>query len=360
VRCRGRPRGAPTSCCEVALSLLAGWLAWRSLACGGYSSCTAAATTRTQHPSRGNHIAGLMLLVPLLALSGSAADVGSRCDNQALADGDAPGKFSPTRREFLLQDSTGSFAHWLFNLTSTPAGMEPSAATGSAAGIAGDWDGDGWSGVGLYESGYFHLRHDLTDGPPDHSFHFGPLGSGSDRGGDTSGGSSSGSSTSSRSGSGSGGGEDDALPIAGDWLGRGSDSVGLYIRSSATVMLLLDLSKGGSSSNSSTVLTFEFGPPGNAWLPIAGDWTGSGKSTVGLFDPVSSTFFLRTENAAGAADLTIQYGAPRKHAFPVAGRWKGTPFSTQSGIGLWDGVGAFMLRYNATGAENCPCLSHFD
>lgn len=211
------------------------------------------------------------------------------CDNAALVDGDAPGKFSPVRREFLLQDSTGSFAHWLFNVTAGSSMTPSSAVRLPATGIAGDWDGDGWSGVGYYEGGFFYLRDDLTEGAADYSFRFGPRG-------------------------------EDALPIAGDWLGRGSDSVGVYVPSSATVMLLLDLHGG------STNITFQFGPPGNGWWPIAGDWTGSGKSTVGLYDPVSSTFYLRTENTAGPADLTVQYGAPHKQAFPVVGRWKGSPF----------------------------------
>jgi hypothetical protein len=248
-------------------------------------------------------IARAMLLETLLALTAAEQQATSThnpqpavrrsgssqlCDNVALVDGEAPGKFSPARREFLLQDSTGSFAHWLFNVTAG-GGMASSAAQFAATGIAGDWDGDGWSGVGYYEDGSFYLRNDLTHGPADHSFLFGPHGEG-------------------------------ALPIAGDWLGRGSDSVGVYIRSSATFALLLDLH--GASTN----ITFQFGQPGNVWWPVAGDWTGSGKSTIGLYDPASSTFFLRTENAAGPADLTVQYGAPHRHALPVVGRWKGSPF----------------------------------
>jgi hypothetical protein len=250
-------------------------------------------------------IARAMLLKMLLALTAAAeqqaptsalhlqpvrhASGSSQCDNAALVDGDAPGKFSPARREFLLQDSTGSFAHWLFNVTAGGNMASSAVQSAVATGIAGDWDGDGWSGVGYYEGGSFYLRDDSTDGPVDHSFSFGPRG-------------------------------EDVLPIAGDWLGRGSDSVGVYIRSSATVMLLLDLHGG------STNITFQFGPPGNTWWPVAGDWTGCGKSTIGLYDPVSSTFFLRTENTAGPADLTVQYGAPDKQACPVVGRWKGSPF----------------------------------
>ena len=185
----------------------------------------------------------------------------------------SPGKFSPSQGQFLLKDSDGSFHHWLFGIDAGP-GPGPG---GGVSGVAGDWSGTGWSGVGVHvaSTGTFHLRSNLTAGPPDVSFQFGPA-----------------SPTA----------PDDVLPIAGDWLGTGRASVGVWVRSTGAVLLRPSTDPADTRKS----ISYQFGPPGKSWWPIAGDWTGAGFASVGLFDPQSSTFYLRTENAAGPADLTIQ------------------------------------------------------
>ena len=40
-------------------------------------------------------------------------------------------------------------------------------------------------------------------------------------------------------------------------------------------------------------VTFNFGAAGAGWIPIAGDWDGDGTDTIGLYNPTTSTFYLR-------------------------------------------------------------------
>ena len=51
--------------------------------------------------------------------------------------------------------------------------------------------------------------------------------------------------------------------------------------------------------------------PEAGWLPIAGDWNGDGKDTIGLYDPTKAVFYLRNTNDAGYADVSFAYGAAR-------------------------------------------------
>ena len=68
-------------------------------------------------------------------------------------------------------------------------------------------------------------------------------------------------------------------------------------------------------------LTYGFGPGGQGWLPLAGDWNGDGVDTVGVYVPSTGTWFLRNSSSAGPADLTFVYGAPGMT--PVVGNWDG-------------------------------------
>jgi hypothetical protein len=79
--------------------------------------------------------------------------------------------------------------------------------------------------------------------------------------------------------------------------------------------------------------TFTFGPAGAGWVCIAGDWDGDGKDTVGLYDPAASTFYLKNSNATGYADATFHYGPAQSGWTPVAGDWNGDGTDT---IGLYD------------------------
>ena len=65
-------------------------------------------------------------------------------------------------------------------------------------------------------------------------------------------------------------------------------------------------------------LEFAFGAPQN--LPLAGDWDGDGKTTIGTFDPLTREWQLRNDNSAGPADYRFVFGEPGD--LPVVGVWK--------------------------------------
>ncbi|HWC64826.1 MAG TPA: hypothetical protein VG777_02005, partial [Thermoanaerobaculia bacterium] len=59
------------------------------------------------------------------------------------------------------------------------------------------------------------------------------------------------------------------------------------------------------------------GEPGD--LPVAGDWDGDGTVTVGVYRPATGEFLLRNRLSGGAPDLVVDVGV--REGIPVAGRW---------------------------------------
>lgn len=104
-------------------------------------------------------------------------------------------------------------------------------------------------------------------------------------------------------------------------------TVGLYDPATSTFHLRLENSAGTAD------LVFGFGVPGQGWLPVTGDWDGDGLDTAGLYDPYSSTFFLTNSNHTGFAEIEFGYGEPGRGWLPVAGDWDGDGTDT---IGLYD------------------------
>jgi hypothetical protein len=114
------------------------------------------------------------------------------------------------------------------------------------------------------------------------------------------------------------------MPVAGDWTGSGTTTIGLYNPATSTFY------ERDTNTSGSPDASFNFGPPGSNWIPpgsnwmpVAGDWTGSGTTDIGLLDPVTSFFYERNSNAAGLPDNAFQYG-PSGLASPwepVIGSW---------------------------------------
>jgi uncharacterized delta-60 repeat protein len=112
------------------------------------------------------------------------------------------------------------------------------------------------------------------------------------------------------------------IPVEGDWDGSGTKGMGVFDPSSATWYLL--------PSDSTTVTSFQYGAPG--WKPVVGDWDGDGVTTVGVVDPSTMTWYLRNTNSAGAPDYTpFAYGAVGWT--PVVGDWTG---SGHMSVGAFD------------------------
>jgi hypothetical protein len=141
------------------------------------------------------------------------------------------------------------------------------------------------------------------------------------------------------------------IPLSGDWTGSGTDTIGLY--NPATGFFYLH------NSNTTGVgdITFFYGDPGQHWIPVVGDWTGQKSSagypidSVGLYDPKTCTWYLRNSLTTGVADITIGYGPPGAGWLPLVGDWDGNGTTT---VGLYNpATGYFYLRNsNTTGVGN--------
>jgi len=177
----------------------------------------------------------------------------------------------------------------------------------SRAPLAGDWDFNAATSIGLYTptTGLFALRNSNSPGAADFFFQFGGI-------------------------------SPNRVAVSGDWDGSGTDTVGLYDRSTGTFFLRNANSPGGAD------LTFAFGAAGNGFTPIAGDWNGDGTDTIGLFDPATGNFFLKNSNTSGGADIVFQFGAGGNAFLPVVGDWNNDGVDT---IGLYSRTtGTFFLR----------------
>jgi glucose/arabinose dehydrogenase len=103
-----------------------------------------------------------------------------------------------------------------------------------------------------------------------------------------------------------------------------------------------------ANTTSAGVRGVRFGPRNNTWIPLAGDWNGDGKTTVGFYDPATSTFRLKNSSTGGAADIILQVDSPSRHALPLVGDWDGDGKDT---VGLYDpATRTFYLKNSLSGA----------
>jgi uncharacterized repeat protein (TIGR01451 family) len=117
------------------------------------------------------------------------------------------------------------------------------------------------------------------------------------------------------------------IPLQGDWAGTGSMGVGLYNPTTSTFYLTSNLSSGIAE------YSFGYGVPSAGWIPLAGDWNGSGQMGVGLYNPTTSTFFLTEALTTGFAQYCFSLGTPGDGDIPLVGDWDGTGVT---GVGVYD------------------------
>lgn len=190
--------------------------------------------------------------------------------------------------------------------------------------VTGPFPGFFHSWMGLYsrQSGSFHLKAFLDAGPADYSFRYGPRNS-------------------------------NWFPITGSWAaannlksqaanGNGDQlpGVGLYDQQAGLFYLKHEIEPGPAD------LVFRFGPRNNNWLPVAGDWNDSGIYGVGLYNQQAGIFYLRNTLSSGSAEISFRFGPRNNNWLPVAGDWNenGT-----YGVGLYDQqTGTFYLRNSLT------------
>jgi hypothetical protein len=102
-------------------------------------------------------------------------------------------------------------------------------------------------------------------------------------------------------------------PIVGDWNGNGIDTIGLFDPQTSTWYLR------NSNSTGMADLTFGYGATG--WTPVVGDWNAHGTTTIGLYDTEHATWYLRDSNTSGLADNIFAFGTEGSDVQPLAGAW---------------------------------------
>jgi hypothetical protein len=133
------------------------------------------------------------------------------------------------------------------------------------------------------------------------------------------------------------------IPVVGDWTGSGTVSVGVVDPATMTWYL-----RNSNSAGPPSFTAFKFGMPG--WIPVVGDWDGNGTTTVGAVDPKTMTWYLRNSNSAGAPDIApFRFGAPGWT--PVVGDWDGNHTTTVGAVDpatmTW-----FLRNSNSAGAPS--------
>jgi len=97
------------------------------------------------------------------------------------------------------------------------------------------------------------------------------------------------------------------------------------------------------------VQVVRFGPRRSGWIPLSGDWNGDGKTTVGFYDPASSIFRLKNSPSGGTSDVILQVDSPSRKALPIAGDWDGDGRDT---VGLYDpATRTFRLKSSLSGSS---------
>lgn len=139
-------------------------------------------------------------------------------------------------------------------------------------------------------------------------------------------------------------GNRDDIPLVGDWTGTGRETLGFFDSKTAAFHLWF------GEEHTEPDVSFLYGPPGLDWVPVVGDWNGDGKDGIGLYDPASSTFVLRNELAGGEPDLCFMYGPPGIGWTAFAGDWDG---DGKDGVGIYDPLsGSFLLRNELSGGNH--------
>jgi hypothetical protein len=202
--------------------------------------------------------------------------------------------------------------------------------------VVGDWDGSGFTKLGLFLPGTAQWWLDLNG---DHNWagcvvdkcqgSFGAFGD---------------------------------IPLAGQWKTFGSDRVGTFRPSMGA--WYLDANGDGILNNCRKDICPRLRNFVSGDLPVVGDWTGSGVSRLGLYRPATGEWFLdrngnRLWNGCSKDSCISSFGTPGN--LPVTGDWSGTGASK---IGVFrPATGEWMLDLNGDGRwDGCDvdlCISGF-
>jgi hypothetical protein len=190
--------------------------------------------------------------------------------------------------------------------------------------VAGDFDGDGKSDVGIY---------DQTTS----TFYVSESGGGSIN-------------------RGFGNPNDVNITVSGDFDGDGKADIGIYDQTASAFIVL---ESGGGSINRG------FGNPNDVNFPVSGDFDGDGKSDVGIYDQTASEFIILL---SGGGAIIRGFGNPADKNFPVSGDFDG---DGKSDVGIYDqtasmfiilesGGGSIIRGFGNPADKNIPISGDFD
>ena len=122
-------------------------------------------------------------------------------------------------------------------------------------------------------------------------------------------------------------------PIVGDWTGDGKTKIGVWRASDGSFTLDMN---GNGIWDSGTDKWFQVTLPfssSDTYYPVAGDWNGDGKAQIGFFDSTTHTWYLDQNEvtASSHAFSTRQFG--NAGDVPVVGRWSSAYAYPQ--VGTW-------------------------
>ena len=123
-------------------------------------------------------------------------------------------------------------------------------------------------------------------------------------------------------------------PVVGDWDGNGIDTIGIYRYGTFYLR--------NSNSAGAPDISFSLGNPGD--VGIAGDFNGDGLDTTGVFRPSNGVIFLKNFNTSGFADVALNYGLAGDK--PVIGDWDGNGTDT---IGIYRNATFYLRNSNTNG-----------
>jgi hypothetical protein len=144
------------------------------------------------------------------------------------------------------------------------------------------------------------------------------------------------------------------IPVVGDWTGSGVMRLGVFrcppVGSPGVCQWFVDLNNNGRWDGTAAGgdAIYNFGVPGD--IPVVGDWTGDGRSKIGVFRcPLPGAgicqFILdvNANNTFDAGDAILSYGLPGDT--PVIGKWNPLRHADLIGVFRCPAPGAGLCQW---------------